>query len=433
MSNMKQNERFPTMVERRMKEWERNKNLKPLQLGGRGGPIDYITISRQMGSGGEEIAQKLADLMDWGLFDKKLVDFMAENFGVHKDVLATVDESTRGWIEESLNMFFSTRKGSQSMDQYSYYKHLVEAMLVIARHGRAVIVGRGAGHVLPRDKGLSIRIISPFELRCERVAREQNISSAEAATIIRKADSDHMRFLKDFVWKEPDEMRDFDLVINTEKFSPDSMAKLIWRAFDKRVDSKLEQEQMKAEGIDIARVVERHMEEWKEEQGQIDNGEAIHLSDGLTIENITVGRFIGAGGEEVAQMMADVLGWQYYDQEILNYMSENMKIHVKVLETVDERTKGWIENRLIPLFSRKPETIVNNADYLKALGETLMVIAEHCEVVILGRGAGLFLPPEKGFRVFITAPHEVRARRYARTHEIRVEDAETQLKNSMET
>ncbi len=232
-SSFGQDERFPRTVENRIRQWREVEEVRPVRLNG-GGEIDYITISREVGSGGAEVAQKLSKLMEWGLYDRKILDFMAENFGIHKDVLESVDEKTRGWIEDSLSLFFS-KKSSKGIDQLSYYKHLVEALLVIAKHGRAIIVGRAASHVLPRRKGLSVLLTAPFELRCRRYAERNDINIEKATSEVKKKDKEQRKFVKSFLYKDAFDVRYYDIVFNTEKLSPEAVAKLIWRAFDQRV------------------------------------------------------------------------------------------------------------------------------------------------------------------------------------------------------
>lgn len=227
------------IVEGQMRQWEITKDGVHAHLAS-GAEIDYITISRETGSGGEEVAQILADLMKWQLYDKGILDYMSENMQVHKSVLESVDERTIGWMEDWLGPIF-TKKSTDHVDQLSYYRHLVKVLLVIAKHANAVIVGRAAGQVLPRDKGLSVRVTAPFELRCKRYAEEHRISGSDATTFVRKADKEQIRFVKNFANKDINDPKDYDIVCNTEKLSPTSVAKLIWRAFDQRIVSEQQQ------------------------------------------------------------------------------------------------------------------------------------------------------------------------------------------------
>lgn len=418
---------FTQSVERRMKEWQENQQSDARHLSD-GARINYITISRQLGAGGEEVAEELAKLMGWSVFDKRIVNFMAENFGDHADVLETVDERTKGWIEDSISMFFSNKKGSEHLDQYSYYKHLIEALLVISQHGRAIIVGRAAGQVLPRDHGLSIRITAPFEIRAERVAAQNKIKVAEARDIVRKADANQIDFVKDFLWKDVFDLHSFDLIVNTEKLSPNSVAKLIWRAFDQRIESKKMQLDMIERGVDIDEFVTQQFEAWKNEKSHKESQPLVKLEDGCQIDYVTIGRDLGAGGAYIAQQLAQDIGWDLYDREILNYMSENLNVHIQTLESVDEKTSSSIMEMLTHIFSSKEK--VARKEFLKQLGETLMVIAKHGTAVILGRSAGLFLPRDRGLNVFVTAPFDLRAKRMTLVNNVTLDVAKAQVKKA---
>ena len=192
--------------------------------------IDYIALSRSLGSGGTRIAQMLSDLLEWQLFDKEILDYMAHNLDVHKSVLESVDERTIGWIEDWLAPLFTGR----AVRQLEYYQHLVRVLLVIARHGQAVILGRAAGLVLPRDRGLSVRIVAPFELRCRRYSERNDLSDKKAENKVARSDREQKEFVRGFLSQDIGDCQHYDIVVNTDKISPQSAAKLVWRTLDQR-------------------------------------------------------------------------------------------------------------------------------------------------------------------------------------------------------
>jgi|GEM_PF-906574 len=422
------------IVERQMSHWELSRTIQDksdqhAHLAG-GAEIDYITISRDFGSGGEEIARILSDIMKWDVYDKEILDYMSEHMDVHVKALESVDERTIGWINDWLLPLFSS-KGETHIEQLSYYKHLGKVLLVIAKHGRAIIMGRAAGHVLPRDKGLSVRITAPFEVRCYRYAKENDLSVVEAASIIKKADEAKRKFVKNFVGVDLNDARNYDIVLNTEKISPVSVAKLIWRAFDQRVESQQDKVEAKSKGHDITKIVEHQMQQWQQESNSRDESEKhAHLAGGGDIDYITISRELGSGGKEIARMLADLMQWQLYDKEILDYMAENMKIHVQLLTSIDERTRGWIGDQLVPFFTKKSATHIKQLRYYEHLGEVLLIIANHGRAIIVGRGAGQVLPREKGLSVHVTAPLELRCNRIAKLHKISINEATTIVKRA---
>ena len=419
-------EGISNFAERRLSDWEKHKKeAKPAHDG-----IEYITISRELGSGGEEIANHLAELAGWDMYDKEILDYMSENMDVRVKTLESVDEQTIGWMNDWLIPFF-TSKSNEHVEQLSYYKHLSKVLLVIAQHGKAIIIGRAAGQFLPREKGLSVRIIAPFEARCERYAKENNISSEEAAAIVKKSDTNQQKFLKDFLHKDINDFKHYDIVINTEKLDIKPAARLLWRALDQRVLSQQEHQQVKKDGIDIERIVEHQMQQWSQQQQ--DHSEEVdthaHLTSGANIDYITVAREIGSGAAEIARMLSDLMNWQLYDKKILDYMSDNMNVHIRLLTSVDENTLGWIGDRLVTFFSTKKSSHLQWR-YYEHLGQVLLVIAEHGRAVIVGRAAGMILPREKGLRVCVIAPYNLRCKRYAKENNIPLEKARSIVKKA---
>lgn len=421
------------IVDRHMNQWELARDVQDRSEHARladGAEIDYITISRAIGSGGEEIARSLAEQMHWDLYDKEILNYMSENMDVHVKALESVDERTISWINDWLVPFF-TSKPQAHVEQLSYYKHLGKVLLVISKHGRAVIVGRAAGQILPREKGLRVRITAPFELRCERYAEKNKIRVDEARSIVRNADEAQRRFVRDFTGIHIDDVHQYDLICNTEKLAPTSVAKLIWRALDQRVVSKIEQAKIKAEGEDPATIVERQMKLWEAEKkkGQVTPHHA-HLTSGLEIDYITIARELGSGGAQIARMLSDLMKWQVYDREILDYMAQNMKVQLQLLMSVDERTLGWIGDWLVPMFRGKSHEHIRQLRYYEHLGQVLLVLAKHGEAIIVGRGAGHVLPKDKGLSVLITAPTEMRSKRFAKEEDLSLDEAKMQIRKS---
>ena len=390
--------------------------------------INYITVSRELGSGGDEIAENLSRRMEWQLYDKEILNYMSENLDVHVKAVESVDEQTIGWINDWLMPVF-TMKSGEHVEQLRYYRHLGKVLMVIARHGKAIIMGRAAGLLLPRDKGLSVRITAPFELRCDRFAQANHISMDEARLAVKKSDENQNRFVKNFLQKNIEDTEHYDIICNTEKLTPEAVAKIIWRALDERLVSQQEQVRMREEGTDIAEIVKQQMDQWEGKKGQ--EGTEAQLAGGAKIDYITISRETGSGGVEIAQMLADLMHWQMFDKEILDYMSNNMKVHVKMLTSVDERTRSWIGERLVSMLARKNKNEhIKQLRYYEHLGAVLLVIAQHRRAIIVGRAAGQVLPKEKGLRIMVTAPFDLRCRRYAREHGLNREEAITAVKKA---
>jgi cytidylate kinase len=238
VAKTEQSREIGRIVESQMRQWEFARQGRAdyqARLAGKGGAeIDYIAISRQVGSGGVEVGRRLAEMLHWQFYDKEILDYMAQDMKIHKDVLESVDERTTGWIEECLAPIFTRN----TVGQLEYYRHLVKVLLVIAKHGQAVIMGRAGRFVLPRDRGLAVRVIAPFKLRCERYAARTGIPLKEATAAVEKADRQQQQFIKSLIGQDIDAPGWSDIVFNTEKLSPEAVARLIWRALDQRRSGK---------------------------------------------------------------------------------------------------------------------------------------------------------------------------------------------------
>jgi hypothetical protein len=224
-----------SIVENQMRQWEQSKNAKSAQLSG-GVPIDYIAISRQEGSNGEEVARILADLMEWPLYDKAVLDYLVQDTNIQQRISKYVDAKTQAGIDNRLESIFPS-KSSHSSSTMRYYRLLSKFLMVLSTMGRAIFIGRGAALILPRELGLSVRITAPLDLRCQRYAPQHDISPAKAKSELKKSDHHQEHFVKEFTGKDINDARHYDFMYSTEKLSPTSVAKLIWRAFDLRVES----------------------------------------------------------------------------------------------------------------------------------------------------------------------------------------------------
>lgn len=149
-----------------------------------------ITISRQKGSGGVIIAQKVAKKLgkSWKSYHKELIDGIAKEAHLEKELIRAIDEKKLSLVDEMIGDFFGKRYANMG----SYYKNLVKILSTIAQRGRAVIVGRGAAFIFPES--LKIRIVADLEDRISAIAKRENVSKKTAGKIIEEAEKQRREF-----------------------------------------------------------------------------------------------------------------------------------------------------------------------------------------------------------------------------------------------
>jgi cytidylate kinase len=175
-----------------------------------------ITISRQMGSLGCEVARAVADMLSYRLIWRELINQAARRSGSPDVALATIDELGL------LDICPSTKACD------AYRQAVAQVMQELAAEGNIVIVGR-AGQVILRDQPniLHVRIVAPTEVRAERVSAKQNISLNCAKAQIQASDSYRITYMRRFYQVHPGNPDLYHLLINTGRVLVDQAAALI--------------------------------------------------------------------------------------------------------------------------------------------------------------------------------------------------------------
>lgn len=173
-----------------------------------------ITISREYGSAGSEVAQKVAELLGYHLVDKAAIGRILAGYGLI-EFERTYEAESGIW-----SAFDTRRRTIVSM--------LEKIAFAVARHGHSVILGRGSYVALSGTGGvLNVRLRANFDWRVERVMREQG--SGDRAAIeaaVREGDKVRSSFVSAVYGLRWDSMEHFDLVVDTSKIAPDSAA--VW-------------------------------------------------------------------------------------------------------------------------------------------------------------------------------------------------------------
>ena len=179
-------------------------------------PIAFtIAISREAGVRARTSPRAVGERLGWPVYDRELVQHIAQEMGLRAKLLESVDEKYASWLQESLQCLASGPAVSSS----GYVRHLVEMLLALAVHGECVIVGRGAAQVLPADTTLRVRLVAPSRKRVTTIQQRFGISREEALHWIEKTDAERSRFVRDHFHKDPGDPRLYDLVLNSARFS----------------------------------------------------------------------------------------------------------------------------------------------------------------------------------------------------------------------
>ena len=183
----------------------------------------YVAISREAGVDASEIAKSIASKYGWKVLDRELLDYMAEHYHWSRIALEYVDERTASWFHE----IFGKWLDEQLVSQAEYVSRLGRIVLMAAQHESTVFVGRGAQFILPREAGLSVRVIAPEKQRVQRIIERRQCGRHDAEKFIDETDKGRADFVRRYFHRDVADPHLYDLVINLEHTSRDAAVDLI--------------------------------------------------------------------------------------------------------------------------------------------------------------------------------------------------------------
>lgn len=226
------------LVDQYIRDWEKRRpKMKGAQIGSaRIAPT--ICFSRKIGAGAIEIADLLAERINYHVADRDLLDHMAKDKQLRKETIEFFDERYPGKTSELASMLF----GEKSFIMSDYIRNFISAVFTFADMGSTIFVGRGIHLILPRDRVLAVRIICSDEYRISRLANILDVEENEAKKLLVQIDKEQRDFFKKAFGLKDASPYEFDLVINSDFItSPLASAEIVAQAFKEKFIAELEE------------------------------------------------------------------------------------------------------------------------------------------------------------------------------------------------
>ena len=195
-----------------------------------------VAISREAGARGWSIARKVGDLLGWQVYDTETLDYLVQNETARNQFFAEVPEAVREWATTHLAYLRARHKLNPDPDTST----MIELLLAVAARGDAVIVGRGAGFLLPPETTVHIRIIAPLTARVKYFAQSLRLTHEEALAEVRARDDRRAQFLQATIGRDPADLTAYDAVINAERLGIEGAAQFIsWAVRTKQMFAEI--------------------------------------------------------------------------------------------------------------------------------------------------------------------------------------------------
>jgi CMP/dCMP kinase len=199
-----------------------------------------VTVSRQCGSGGREIAKAVAEVLDATYVDQELISVAAQRIGVGEDDLADRDERVAGPTQrliDAVGMAFSVRRRGESGGQARGMADLTDMEIVaatrriireIAAAGNAVFLGRGSEMVLRENpRALHVHVVAPLKQRIATIMRRENLQAGAAEQFIARLEADRAAYLRTHYGADWEDPENYHVVINTALLRPEQATEAI--------------------------------------------------------------------------------------------------------------------------------------------------------------------------------------------------------------
>lgn len=317
--------------------------------------MKVVTISREFGAGGREVARRTAEALGWELLDRELLHRAAELEHLPDAELECLDEKALALADRF-----------RLHPPHVHYIHgLTEAARQAAARGNVVLVGRGTRQLLGEvPEAFHLRLVAPRPWRARRTAQVEGLSPEQATARCVEEDRARARFMRYFFGKAASQPTQYDLVVNTGRVPLDDVVSCVVAA---------------ARGA------------WPP-AGDIPAGRRV----------LTVTGELGAGDIRLAPTIAARLGLELYDRELLEQEAGRLGVSSAELERFDEQPAGIFE-RFRPGSPHQR--------YFEALGQLMGELADRGEVLLVGRGGCCLLRDHpRAFHVRLMATPAARLR-----------------------
>jgi len=206
-----------------------------------------IVIARTYGSGGKEIALKLADKLHIPVIDRELLKMASMESGISEEIFNLADEKTRKSFFEKKRQhkyvnIFDSPSSENFMSEENLFDYQAKILLKMAMSESFIVIGRAADYVLRTFPNvLSVNIDAPLDDRIASIIRKFGIEEKQAEKDIKKIDHYRKDYHYYYTGREWGDIDNYDLVLNTGRYNRDKCVELIIQAVEIKLNKSIKE------------------------------------------------------------------------------------------------------------------------------------------------------------------------------------------------
>lgn len=182
-----------------------------------------ITIGRQFGSGGKEIAEKIGKSLQIPVYDKEMLAVAAKDSGICQELFESHDEKPTNsflysLVMDTYSMGYSPNAYMDMPINHKVFLAQFDAIKKLANKEPCVLVGRCADYALDSyDNCLSVFIHANLDVRIRRIARMYDLTDAKAKDMILKTDKKRATYYNYYTNKKWGAAESYELCLDSSK------------------------------------------------------------------------------------------------------------------------------------------------------------------------------------------------------------------------
>jgi cytidylate kinase len=211
--------------------WLFGKVVKPKEPAGTLEPVARfrnLCLDRETGAGGGALGRMIGDRLGWRVYDHEILEAIAQRMELSVDEVRAFDELAPSVVQD----WILPLREEYYAPQEAYLDHLAKLVESIGRAGDSVILGRGAGFLLPRRETLTVRVVAPLKARAIRLAERMGVSVRTARRAARDLDRRRNHFARTMYRVDANDPHNYDLVLDTESLGLPIAADLLVRTIE---------------------------------------------------------------------------------------------------------------------------------------------------------------------------------------------------------
>ncbi len=192
-----------------------------------------VAISREAGSRGGTIGRRVGKKLGWQVYHQELLEYLAQEPYLSRELFEVLDPAAAAWVEERVS-----RLAPSADSLRPEVRSLMRTILAIGARGDAVIIGRGAGCLLPASSTLHVRIVAPLADRVTYLSQLERLTREKAAEQVELRDKERAAFVTEHFGRQIHDPHQYDLVLNSSLLGEELCADLIARAARTKLESR---------------------------------------------------------------------------------------------------------------------------------------------------------------------------------------------------